>query len=51
MDIKIILLISFILFLCLHSNPRTKEPFSNDEKQEHFDRLMSQFNVIMQQRW
>jgi len=46
MDIKIILLISFILFLCLHSNPRTEEPFSNDEKQEHFDRLMSQFNVI-----
>ncbi len=46
MDIKIILLISFILFLCLHSNPRTEESFSNDEKQGHFDRLMSQFNVI-----
>ena len=45
MDIKIILLICVVLFCCLQSTSHI-EPFSNDEKQEHFDRLMSQFNVI-----
>ena len=45
MDIKIILLICVVLFCCLQTNSHI-ESFSNDEKQEHFDRLMSQFNVI-----
>ena len=45
MDIKIILLICVVLFCCLQTTSRI-EPFSNNEKQEHFDRLMSQFNVI-----
>ena len=45
MDIKIILLICVVLFCCLQTTSHI-ESFSNDEKKEHFDRLMSQFNVI-----
>ncbi len=45
MDIKIILLICVVLFCCLQTTSHI-EPFTNDEKKEHFDRLMSQFNVI-----
>lgn len=49
MNIKIILLICVVLFCCLQTNSQI-EPFSNDNKQEHFDRLMSQFNVIFPDR-
>ena len=45
MDIKIILLI-FVVLLCFLQTNNYIEPFSNDKKQEHFEKLMDQFNVI-----
>jgi hypothetical protein len=48
MDIKIILLI-LVLMIC-YCNTNTTEPFTKNKKQEHFDRLMDQFNVIFPDR-